>query len=93
MGSEDGEVKCSVHPRLCSVFMLACFLGFSSASEGKTFYVRADDPNDPGTGSTTDPFVRIQDGMDAANTGDIVLILPGVYQGSGDRWCWSRCGM
>jgi len=85
MGSENGEVRYSVHPGLCSIFMMVCFLGFSSASEGKTLYVSADDPNDPGTGSTTDPFVRIQDAMDAAITGDVVLILPGVYQGSGNH--------
>ena len=42
-------------------------------------YVDVNGPNDPGAGTAEDPFRRIQNAIDAANTGDIVEIRPGIY--------------
>jgi len=52
----------------------------------KTIYVDLDSPNDPGTGSYSDPFRRIQDAIDDSGTisGDIIEIRPAVYTGSGN---------
>ncbi len=44
-----------------------------------TFYVDDDAPNDPGTGSQSDPFRRIQDAIDYAIDGDTVIVLQGIY--------------
>jgi hypothetical protein len=42
-------------------------------------YVDVNGPNNPGTGTSDDPFRKIQNAIDAANTGDIVEIRPGIY--------------
>jgi predicted outer membrane repeat protein len=63
------------------VFVL-CLVSISSAS--KVIYVDLNGPNDPGTGSFEDPFLRIQDAIDSATGGDIVEIRPGLYTGSGN---------
>ena len=47
-------------------------------------YVDAEEPNDPGRGTYNDPFGRIQDAIDAAQTGDVIEILPGIYTGAGN---------
>ena len=47
-------------------------------------YVDVNGPNDPGSGSYTDPFRRIQDAIDAANNDDIIEIRPGIYTGAGN---------
>jgi hypothetical protein len=48
-------------------------------------YVDANSPNDPGSGTTEDPFRRIQYGIDAASDGNAVMLLPGTYTGAGNR--------
>jgi hypothetical protein len=56
----------------------------SLSAVSQTVYVDVDGPNDPGSGSPQDPFRRIQDGMDAAVSGDTIEIQPGLYTGAGN---------
>jgi len=48
------------------------------------FYVDAASPNNPGTGTSEDPFRRIQDAIDFCVSGDTIEIRPGIYTGSGN---------
>ncbi|MHC4122189.1 MAG: M6 family metalloprotease domain-containing protein [Planctomycetota bacterium] len=49
-------------------------------------FVDVNAPNDPGTGSYTDPFKRIQDAIDdVAVDGDIIIVRDGIYKGQGNR--------
>jgi hypothetical protein len=41
-------------------------------------------PNDPGTGTSGDPFRRVQDAINYAVSGDTVVISPGIYTGNGN---------
>ncbi len=61
-----------------------------------TWYVDDDAPNDPGPGdplvsdpledgSAEHPFDAIQEGIDAVDNGDTVLVLDGTYTGDGNR--------
>lgn len=67
--------------------------GIAAASASATpadVYVDAANPvcaKDPGGGSGTaaDPFSRIQDGLDAAQPGDLVSVAEGVYRGERNR--------
>jgi len=65
---------------LVGVFVVLC----GSVLKGATVYVDAAGPNEPGTGTATDPFRQIQDGIDAAEPNDVVEIRPGVYTGAGN---------
>lgn len=56
----------------------------STSSAFNIIYVDVNGPNDPGTGTFDDPFLRIQDALDAAIGGDIVEIRPGIYTGEGN---------
>jgi hypothetical protein len=64
---------------ITSVFFLTTVLVASN-----TVYVAADSPNDPGSGTQEYPFRRIQEAMNAATSGDIIILLPGVYSGTGN---------
>jgi hypothetical protein len=66
---------------LITVFILS-FVSASSAFN--IIYVDVNGPNDPGTGTFDDPFLRIQDALDIAIDGDIVEIRPGIYTGQGN---------
>ena len=59
-----------------------CLVSISNAAN--VIYVDVNGPNEPGTGSSEDPFLRIQDAIDSAIGGDIVEIQPGLYTGAGN---------
>lgn len=63
--------------------VLLCLI-VTFAQAGQTFYVDAASPSNPGTGTSEDPFRRIQDAIDYAVSGDTVEIRSGVYTGSGN---------
>jgi len=62
---------------LLSVVLVVFIASVSNA--GNVIYVDVNGPNDPGTGAFDDPFLRIQDALNAAIDGDIVEIRPGIY--------------
>lgn len=57
--------------------VLVVFTGVNCAA--KTLYVDVNGPNDPGTGSYEDPFLRIQDAVDSADSNDTVIVAQGHY--------------
>jgi hypothetical protein len=56
----------------------------SICTAANIIYVDVNGPNDPGTGTSGDPFRRIQDAINYAVSGDTVVISPGIYTGSGN---------
>jgi len=69
------------------VYVLAFILfvcGANFAYAGNIIYVDVNAPNDPGTGTEGDPFLRIQDGINAAQAGETVEIRAGLYIGPGN---------
>ena len=81
--------------RRTSFFVLAaaCLCGSARAQEGETYGLRkpvllrqtvwfVDDDAAPGGGSgrRNDPFHAIQQGVDAALDGEVVLVAPGIYR-------------
>ena len=71
----------------CSIFIALAALTIASVTHAEVIYVDANSPNDPGTGTATDPFRRIQDALDDDGTDsvDVIQIQPGVYTGYGNR--------
>ena len=66
------------------LFSIAIILSITSVSYALNVYVDVNSPNDPGTGSYENPFRRIQDGLDSADSNDTVIIAEGVYTGNGN---------
>lgn len=64
-------------------FLLLIPLILSCPALGAVIHVNAAAAG-PGDGSGTNPFIRIQDAIDAALAGDTVLIHPGTYSGTGN---------
>jgi hypothetical protein len=63
----------------------AMILSFAFVSEASSIiYVDANSPSNPGTGTSGDPFRRIQDAIDDSKDGDVVEIRPGLYSGYGN---------
>jgi hypothetical protein len=66
-------------------FIIVFILSIASVSNAVNIvYVDVNGPNDPGSGSYTNPFRRIQDAINAAQAGDRIEIRPGVYTGVGN---------
>jgi len=68
--------------------ILIVLIAFTAVPVGfaEVIYVDANSPNDPGTGTASDPFRRIQDAIndDGTGSGDEIEIRPGVYTGPGN---------
>jgi hypothetical protein len=76
--------------------LTATLLAASTLQAQTTWYVDDDAPNDPGPGdplvsdpnedgSAEHPFDAIQEGIDAADPNDTVLVLDGTYTGQGNK--------
>jgi hypothetical protein len=71
--------------RTKALLSLVVILSIASASiASNIIYVAVNGPNDPGSGTSEDPFRKIQDGIHIALPGDTVLIRPGIYSGIGN---------
>jgi len=68
------------------IFIVWTGLTIASVTCAEVIYVDANSPHDPGTGTFSDPFRRIQDAIDDEDTGsgDVIEIQPGVYTGPGN---------
>jgi len=68
------------------IFIVWTGLTIASVTCGEVLYVDANSPNDPGTGTASDPFRRIQDAIndDGSGSGDEIEIRPGIYTGVGN---------
>lgn len=67
------------------LLIIVFILSIASVSNAlNVIYVDVNGPNDPGTGTFDDPFRKIQDAIDAATSGDIIEIWPGLYTGNGN---------
>lgn len=69
--------------KIIAVALILC-LGVSASNAVSAIYIDAASPNDPGTGTSGDPFRKIQPAINAAQDGDTVVIKQGVYQGIGN---------
>jgi hypothetical protein len=63
---------------------LIVFFAVTTFCAADIVYVDVNAPNSPGTGSYTDPFRKIQDAIDAADSNDTIEIRPGLYSGPGN---------
>lgn len=77
---------------LALVLCLAAALAPTGAAGAATLYV--DDVGDGATGAGTaaDPFRDLQSAIDAASDGDVLLILPGVYEATPVDYAEELCG-
>jgi len=64
-----------------NVAFIVVLLWVGGYCAAKTIYVDVNGPNNPGTGSYNDPFRKIQDAIDSADTDDTVEVQLGVYTG------------
>src|SRR3972149_518068 len=67
------------------VLILLILVSLTYISNGAgIIYVDVNGPNDPGSGSFSDPFRRIQEAINTTSNGDIVEIREGIYTGQGN---------
>jgi hypothetical protein len=59
-------------------------IAVSASNAANIIYVDASSLNDPGAGTSEDPFRRIQDAIDYAVSGNTVQIQQGIYTGPGN---------
>ena len=71
------------HRRIVTILIVILSVG-CCVYASDVFYVSAEEPNDPGSGTYNDPFGRIQDAIDTAQNGNVIEILPGIYTGVGN---------
>jgi len=58
---------------------MTTILMISSVCLSETFFVNANAPNQPGDGSIEQPFLKIQNAINIAETNDVVLVFKGRY--------------
>ena len=68
-----------------SLLILVLVVCAPTLADAQTTWHVDDDCVRPGSGTPSDPFCTIQDGVDAAGSGDIVLVSSGTYTGDGNR--------
>ncbi len=65
---------------LSSLLAFAGLLSITATAFGQsTIFVDASNPSCPGSGTELDPFCLVQDGINAASSGDTVRVSPGTY--------------
>ncbi len=69
--------------RILLTISLVFFL-VSASNATNIFYVDVNGPNDPGSGTFEEPFLRIKDAIDIAQDSDVIEIRPGIYTGEGN---------
>lgn len=68
---------------LSAALVLAATLIMVPAAAADTWYVDDDNCPGPGNGSACNPFCRLRDAVNAAASGDVILIHDGVYRKAG----------
>ncbi|NLK42511.1 MAG: DUF1565 domain-containing protein, partial [Planctomycetes bacterium] len=66
--------------RVCLSVMIGLAVGVVSAQQWFVCPAGSDDPN----GSFEQPFETIQQALNAAQDGDTIVLMPGVYSGQGN---------
>lgn len=65
---------------LTLALVITAFIGLPAVADAQTtWYVDAGNTAGPWIGTEQDPFRLIQDGIDSAQLGDLVFVLPGTY--------------
>jgi hypothetical protein len=71
----DERSRTSRHALIAAI-LTALFVALGAVAEAAEWFVA---PAGSGAGTATNPFARIQDGLNAAQPGDVITVLPGTY--------------